>query len=353
MTSAREAGRRALRAARDAVWALRSGTGDAQATGAAMVAVADAFEAVLRRRLRDDEAAPLEIRLSALAPDEIDTPAVIAELRARDRISLETAAGVHELLNVRRRIAAGGAPAARDVELATELGERIEREMARLPQPAATPRAMDDVTLADPAPRPAGRVGAPAQADDADEGSPPPERRSPAWVWGAGVAALGLLLLAMWAVSGSRDRALQEGIVLFRSGAYAEAEPHFRRYAEANPRDVTAQLYLARSYRRMRQFDRAADALRAALAVAPDDAGLQREVGFLLLDTGRPELAVERFRGAVSAEPESADGWLGLVRALRESGRPDAAARVAARAPAEVQTLLGAVPSAAPPEPGI
>jgi tetratricopeptide (TPR) repeat protein len=338
MMPGRDAGRRALRTARDAVWALRTRTADAEHAAAAMSTVVDRFEAVLRLRLRDDEDAPLETRLSALVPDEVDATALVAELRVRERISLETAAGFHELVNLRRRIAAGGSPAARDVELAVEIGERIEREMARAPSRREAPGAPDGAEAAEWAADRDETVASESRLEDPEADTAEP--RSPAWLWGLAVAALALLLVAVWAVGGSRDRSLQEGIVLFRSGAYAEAEPHFRRHAEANPRDVTPRIYLARSYRRLRQYDQAANALREGLAIDSDDPGLQRELGFLLLDTGRPDAAVERFRAAVTAEPESADGWLGLLRSLRESGRGDAAERVIVRAPAEVQALL-------------
>src|SRR5690606_8043122 len=93
-------------------------------------------------------------------------------------------------------------------------------------------------------------------------------------------------------------------------------------------------------YRRMEQPELAAEAIRAAEAIAPDDAAVHRELGFLLLDAGQAAVAIVRFRTAIDLEPASTEGWVGLVRALRESGRGDEVANAIATAPPEVRALL-------------
>jgi hypothetical protein len=349
---------RPLRTAREAVESLRASTADPRAAAVALRRVVYAVENVLRRRLRDDPKAELDLRLSALAPDEVGTETVIDELRRRDHISLELAAGFHELVRLRQQLERGATPAAGDVERAVELVGRLESEMVRTPAPhdprpqyaaPATPQAA-------PAARPyrESPEREDPQDDGAADGRPLGERpfltRVPTAVWLSGILSLFVLvLLGGWLITGPQTNGgLEEGIVLFRSGAYAEAEPHFRRHAEARPNDPTPRLYLARIYRRLRDFERAATELRLALEVAPDDPGLHREVGFLLLDTGQPAAAADRFRTAVAADPESTEGWLGLIRSLREAGRPDAAQQIIERAPDEVRVLL-VRPAPAPP----
>jgi hypothetical protein len=82
-----------LRAVEGDVIALRTGTGGA----AAVVRIARAAEGVLRRMLRDDPTAGVELRLRALSPDDLSSGELLAELRRRDRLPMELAATFHEL----------------------------------------------------------------------------------------------------------------------------------------------------------------------------------------------------------------------------------------------------------------
>lgn len=175
----------------------------------------------------------------------------------------------------------------------------------------------------------------------------PPEAAPPRWPWiagGAGVAAL-LAVLALGVPGRDSGRGeLEEGIALFRSGDRARAAALFRRYADDHPEDVTSRLYLARIQRRAGEREQAAETLREVSATAPDDPGLHRELGWLLLDAGWAEAAVDHFRSAVELDPESTAGWVGLIRALRADGRAEAAERILARAPDRVRTLLRPAP---------
>lgn len=319
---------RALRTAAGEVEELRRGGLDPAVARGYILRVANAVDRALRRMLRDDEAADLDIRLRALAPDELRADEVLAELRRIDRLPMDLAAGVHEIFETRRRLEQGASPDAETGRRAVRVAERLDAEISR-------PRG----STAPPPPLP--------EADSIEEtreivAARRSRRRAPVPAWAAAAAALLLLLaVAAWALSNRGPNHMEEGIALFRTGAYAEAAHHFWRHAEANPRDVTPHLYLARIHRRMDRPDQAAEAIRAAQAIAPEDAAVHRELGFLLLDRGQASTAVERFRHAIELEPASSEGWVGLVRALRDSGRDAEVDGVIARAPAEVRALLG------------
>jgi tetratricopeptide (TPR) repeat protein len=321
---------RPLRAAAEARAALRGGSRDA----GALLRLAAAVEASLRRLLRDDPYAPLEVRLRALAPDEIPADELLAELRRRDRISLELAAAFHELNGARRRVAGGAPPAAQDAELALRVADRLEMEAVAPPPP--------------PVPLPE----EPVLTEDETRVHPvPPATRNPtgARLW-ALLAMLGLLLLAgvlFWRERRA-DAELDRGIAAYRQGRPAAAVEHFRRYAEHEPEDPAPRVYLARIHRRAGRLEEAREELQRGLREAPEDPALHREMGFLLLNAGRPDAAVPRFRDALRLDPQSTEGWLGLVRALRASGREDAIPRVLASAPPEVRALVGNGRSAAP-----
>ena len=91
-----ESALRPLRAVSSDIAALRGGS----AGPGALVRVARAAESPLRRVLRDEPTAPVELRLRALSPDDLSTDELLAELRRRDRLPLELAAGMHELASV-------------------------------------------------------------------------------------------------------------------------------------------------------------------------------------------------------------------------------------------------------------
>jgi tetratricopeptide (TPR) repeat protein len=280
----------------------------------------------LRRVLRDHPDIAVPIRLRALAPDELGADEVLAELRQHDRISIELAAAVHELLEARRRLKAGAPLGPGDGALAYRVADQLEREVAESPS-AAPPAAT--VPLADET------VMVPAGAE--------PAAAPPRWgYWAGGVAALLLVMAAVgfWLSRGGSDGEMEQGIALFRSTAYADAASHFYRYSQDHPDEATPHLYLARIHRRLRRYDLAVPELRKAIELAPEDAAAQTELGLLLTDTGRYDVAVPRFREAIRLDPNFGAAWIGLVRALRASGRPDAAAAVLAQAPADIRAML-------------
>jgi len=316
---------RPLRAVWEARLALRASTETGAVDGASLLAVADAVELSLRRLLRDDPAQPLEMRLDALASDELPIDQVVAALRQHDRVSIELAAAFHEAHRVRQRMLHGSEPTREDAGLLGRLAERLEREV--MSAPALVARTPTEPVPAEPDPAPA---------------SPPSTPGDPAVRWIALAAgALILLVLGLWWLGGRSDDRMDEAIALFRTGDHARATESFERHAAARPRDATPHLYLARIERRAGRLQGAREHLRRGLEIAPEDAALHRELGFILLDAGQSAAAVGRFRDAVERDPDAVEGWLGLVRALREDGQPEAAERVLARAPAAARSIHG------------
>jgi tetratricopeptide (TPR) repeat protein len=330
VTDPRDTPLRPLEGVRDALATLRVGAADAEAERTALLRVCDAFEASLRRLLRDEPTAPLELRLKALAPDELSAEDLLSALRQRDRISLELAAAFHDLLGVRRRAQSGAAPTRRDAELALQVAERLEHDA--LPAAAAPSATPADVAAPESSP-----------ADEHELATRSLSRTQSGLPLRWGGVALAVLLLfgiGFWWVTARPSPRLDEAIALFRTGDYQRAAAEFSRYAAARPNDPTPRLYLARIYRRTGQHEQAQAQLRQALEIAPEDAALHRELGFLLLDVGQGDAAVGRFRAAINFDPAASEGWIGLVRALRETGQDAAAERVIARAPDEVRAQL-------------
>jgi tetratricopeptide (TPR) repeat protein len=330
LNDSRDAALRPLHGAWDARSSLREGIEDPEAERSALLRLGEAIESSLRRVFRNDTSQPAELRLQALAPDELSAEDLITALRQRDRISIELAAAFHELLQVRRRLLYGAGAARHDVLLALRVADQLEREalsiqpVAHPPPPAAAAAASSTADAADPAPRTLTGSGL---------GVP--------WWWAlVGLAAIVVFALGLWWATARPGPRLDEAIALFRTGDYDRAAAQFEQHAQARPDDPTPRLYLARIHRRLARYEEAREQLRLALDAAPDDPALHRELGFLLLDVGQAGAAVGRFRAAVERDPDAVEGWMGLVRALRESGQGVAADRVLERAPAAVRARI-------------
>lgn len=321
---------RPLHAAAADLALLRGGPAEPDAQRGAILRATHAVENTLRRMLRDEESAPLDLRLRALAPDELPAPEMVAGLRQQGRLTIEFAAALHELWGVRRRLTSGLPPAPADAQLLLRVADRLEEEALAPSAPMARAEPTDWTQI-----QPLPSAARPGPADRGRRWS------LPAWWIPAVVGALVLLLLGGWWFGSRRDNDLEAGVEHFRSGQLTEAVPYFRRYAQANPDDATPRLYMARIHRRARRYREAAEELQQAQRAAPNDPAVHRELGFLFLDTGRPAPAVTRFRTSIQLEPAAADGWVGLVRALRAAGQPAAAEQVLMRAPPEVRALLG------------
>lgn len=324
-----------LRAVEGDAIGLRTG----QQGAGAVVRIARAAEMVLRRMLRDDPSAPVELRLRALSPDDLSTGELLAELRRRDRLPMELAATFHELTASANRLASeGGEATQRDRDVAVAAADGLERYVLSNPY--------ETVPLQDPVlPAPQDRTLIPPPPEDAGPVHPVPgmgRSVSPlAWVLG-GVAVLALIAAAIiLLVRGHGPDPLAAGETAYAQGDTVRAFTDFMDAAKKHPSSPVPHYYMAQIYRAKGRPQDAARELREGLNVAPDDPRLNTELGYLMLDQGRAAQAADRFRRAVVLDSTSARAWAGLVSALRRSGRGAQADRVLARAPVEVRSLLG------------
>jgi tetratricopeptide (TPR) repeat protein len=112
----------------------------------------------------------------------------------------------------------------------------------------------------------------------------------------------------------------------------AEAEKHYRRALNADPKLVDASLYLSRLFLRFRRIDEAKAVLEQALASAPDDAGVHAGVGELALAQVDTPRAKSEFQRALELDPRSPEGHLGISRVALEEGTPATARSEAEKA---------------------
>jgi tetratricopeptide (TPR) repeat protein len=301
----------------------------------ALRATWQAVDRTLRTLLRSDASAPDSIRLTALSPEQMSADAVMLELRRRDMVSLAVAGRVHELRHALRRAEAGTVRAA-DADNAREVVRSLIEEVHGAARRANT---SSDAHVASPPPFPpqgdphAGDEDAPAVRIGWSGAQTRPLLLA--------ATAMALLLCAVLAVFLFGDGSeLEQGVAAFSDGRMDVAEQHFRAALRHDADDTTARLYLARILRRESRHQEAADLLRDAAALDPDDAAIRRELGYLFMDLDRPAYAGTQFRRAVEIDAEDPLNWVGLVHALALSGDSAAAAEWLRRAPAAAREMV-------------
>jgi tetratricopeptide (TPR) repeat protein len=161
----------------------------------------------------------------------------------------------------------------------------------------------------------------------------------------AGAAVLAALGLAAWqqvghwrdavalhshAVAVTRDNFMEHhrlARALFEQGRTVEAEFHFRRSAEIEPRRADPSVGLGDVLFREGRVAEAIRAYRSALEREPGHERAQANLGLALLRAGRPEEALQPLSAALAAAPRDATVHAGLARAHEALGHPRAAAR--------------------------
>jgi MSHA biogenesis protein MshN len=298
----------------------------------AVEAAWQAIERSLRLLLRADMTAPDAVRLAALSPVELPPDRLVETLRQRSRISLELAGMAHELERAAARAASGGVRAA-DADVGRRAVEKLRNEVhaaGELSVREAAHQAVETGAIEEPA------QGIPANVTG--------QKRWTRWVL-AGVAAAAVVLIGFWAVSSGgllgHEADMKNAIAAYNAGRLPAAESGFRKVIADDPSNTTALLYLGRLFRRDNRREEAAAALNRAAAQSPGDGDVRRELGNLLMDLNHPREAAEQYRQAVNAQPAEKLNWIGVVRAMRAAGNPQAADELLRKAPPEVQALLG------------
>jgi tetratricopeptide (TPR) repeat protein len=292
----------------------------------AVVAVRDAVDRSLRLLLRNDPGAPDELRLKALSAKDLPHHELLPALRRRELISLALAGSIHGLEQAADRAVADAAEAT-DADAARRVVEALRREVGASSKDPAPPAFVVKQPVLDAAARPVHEV--------------PPARQGRPYgrLVAVGVVALLVVVAILFVVRNRGPSATAQGVTAFATGDYVVAEGHFQSAVRADSGDVTALLYLGRIYRRDARFREAAAVLGSAADRAPDDPDVRRELGNLFMDLERPTAAAQQFDRARELAPANALNWIGLIRALRAAGDPQAEVWLE-RAPPEVRAAL-------------
>ncbi|XP_019877095.1 peroxisomal targeting signal 1 receptor isoform X2 [Aethina tumida] len=122
-------------------------------------------------------------------------------------------------------------------------------------------------------------------------------------------------MLLKWLQSNPKYRDLVPPNLNLSGDQHKAVQNVYIRAAQRNPRDVDheVQCGLAVLFNLSSEYDKAADCLKAALSVKPDDARLWNRLGATLANGSRPEEAVDAYHHALSIAP-------GFIRARYNVG---------------------------------
>ncbi len=177
-----------------------------------------------------------------------------------------------------------------------------------------------------------------------------PERPEAYLVYGLALAQTGKLdesaaKYEMARKRGSRSRRLYVELASVYDVAqrYQDAVRVYRDYLDMRPNDAEMRQELGLTLLLLKQFDRAVAELTTALAAAdPANTQIKLDLGYALLQAGRPEDAAAMFIDVVEADPKRHDVKLLLARARAAQGNA-----------AEAITLLDHVIAAEASEPAL
>ncbi len=109
----------------------------------------------------------------------------------------------------------------------------------------------------------------------------------------------------------------QLGELEFHAGDYARAAEHLRLARDVSPEDATAAFYEGQAREKIGDFAGARDALEASLKLAPEQFPARLLLGQVYLRLKDPKNAEDQFEAALLLQPQSAEAQLGVTQAQR------------------------------------
>ena len=244
---------------------------------------------------------------------------LLRELRGRNYLTLREAHAIVDLGGLADRVASGHQPSASEVDGAREMFQAIIAAVERRGPPAAAATATAPAT---------------GELPPLPPTMPAPVRRLTfgRWAW-----ALGALLIvggggvAAWAMM--REPAeLRRGRAAYAAGDRLGARNAFAATSGRYPKLAEPLIYLGRISREEGDLASAREYLRRAISLQPGNPLGHRELGGVLLASGRPDLARSFYERAIRLDPadRTAQGYMGCT--LMRLGQVPLAQRFLTRA---------------------
>ncbi len=111
------------------------------------------------------------------------------------------------------------------------------------------------------------------------------------------------------------------GKAFFIKGLYFEAADEFRKAVEADPKDITARVYLGMAYYESGRFGPALDTFKKVVQLAPNDRRGYNYLGFIYMDLGLLDDAVAAYTRLTEIDPTNAVAAADLGAAYYKKGK--------------------------------
>ncbi|MCU0714720.1 MAG: tetratricopeptide repeat protein [Pirellula sp.] len=108
-------------------------------------------------------------------------------------------------------------------------------------------------------------------------------------------------------------------------GDYAKALDSYSKALEAEPKNISALLSMARLYDRQNEKEKSISFFNKAIEVAPNNAASYSELGAVYVKSGNLNAAKEQFQKAVNLDPKNANHRSSLAGVLLDMGNADGA----------------------------
>lgn len=115
------------------------------------------------------------------------------------------------------------------------------------------------------------------------------------------------------------------GYLLWSQGNWAEAADEFQLELQNDPRHTRAQIYLADSWLRQAEFEKALSELEGLGAGDQSEPLLHCDLGILYAKSGRSEDAIRELRAAIDSDAEEAEPHLQIAKVYQSIGKTDLA----------------------------
>ncbi|XZE36997.1 tetratricopeptide repeat protein [Pirellulaceae bacterium SH501] len=108
-------------------------------------------------------------------------------------------------------------------------------------------------------------------------------------------------------------------------GDYAKALDSYSKALEAEPKNISALLSMARLYDRQNEKEKSISFFNKAIEVAPNNAASYSELGAVYVKSGNLNAAKDQFQKAVNLDPKNANHRSSLAGVLLDMGNADGA----------------------------
>ena len=118
------------------------------------------------------------------------------------------------------------------------------------------------------------------------------------------------------------NQQLNEAVALDQGGNLAAAMAGYEKVLAREPRNIDALFLLGRAHCQQGKFERGAELLRQAVAIAPQYGQAHHLLGMALSRLGRPQEALASFERATAADPSNLGAIVNQANLLAALGRP-------------------------------